>query len=272
MIINEKDTRNSQQVFNCDRQGLSGNPRRTYITEGFKSKVAVVDEIVSLGKSMGKEVDEDVNELISVHSQELGDGVLQHHEVLKDIRIVEGNVYKSHLEWFTGCLTGEGVELLRQCHQLRWLHLAVVKDHLDGCLLQKLHATVMSTLHQLKYLTVRVSAAVSADALTSLPSTHKAVMLELTDMSDDKVSHACTVAQELQPPEGYWMIRCESKTVTVEGIQNMIQVLHNNNVKVNHELSVVTRVTVKMKERHHLVTLARTTLGCRLTTSDKSVG
>nr|XP_053654191.1 uncharacterized protein LOC128703530 [Cherax quadricarinatus] len=50
---------------------------------------------------------------------------------------------------------------------------------------------------------VRVSAAaVSAAAVTSLPSTQERVELELTDVSDDIVSHACDLARELQPPGG----------------------------------------------------------------------
>ncbi|KAM5158227.1 tigger transposable element-derived protein 1-like [Mantella aurantiaca] len=60
--------------------------------EGFEPEVSVEEEIVSLGKSMGLEVDEgDVNELVEEHSQELTTEELQelqsqqHTEVLQEI-------------------------------------------------------------------------------------------------------------------------------------------------------------------------------------------
>ncbi|XP_069949557.1 uncharacterized protein [Cherax quadricarinatus] len=109
--------------------------------------------------------------------------------------------HRNHLETFVGCLTGGGVNLLQDCHKLWQLHLAVVSDHHAGCLLPQLHHTFTSTLHQHVWLSVRVSAAaVSAAAVTSLPSTH--VVLELTDVSDDIVSDACDLIQKLQPPGG----------------------------------------------------------------------
>lgn len=64
--------------------------------EGFELEVSVEEEIVSLGKSMGLEVDErDVNELVEEHSQELTTEELQelqsqqHTEVLQEIGFEE---------------------------------------------------------------------------------------------------------------------------------------------------------------------------------------
>ena len=64
--------------------------------EGFKPEAAVVEEIVSLGKSMGLEVDEgDVNELVEEHSEELTTEELkelqtqQHTKVLHEIGTAE---------------------------------------------------------------------------------------------------------------------------------------------------------------------------------------
>jgi len=60
--------------------------------EGFEHEAEVIEEIVSLGKSMGLEVDEgDVNELVEEHSEELSTEQLkelqemQHTEVLEEI-------------------------------------------------------------------------------------------------------------------------------------------------------------------------------------------
>ncbi|KAK8739463.1 hypothetical protein OTU49_003332, partial [Cherax quadricarinatus] len=153
--------------------------------------------------------------------------VLYHHYFYADTTTTSTNQLKrlqprSHLEKFIGCLTGGGVRLLEECHQLRHLQLAVVSDHHAGHLLPQLHHTVTSTLHQLKWLIVKVSAAaVSAAAMTSLPSTEM-VMLHLTDVSDDIASHACDLAQKLQPPGGYCCITCPSSTITAVGIQDMI--------------------------------------------------
>ncbi|KAK8720407.1 hypothetical protein OTU49_013347 [Cherax quadricarinatus] len=109
---------------------------------------------------------------------------------------------RSQLGCFTGSLTCEGFRLLQECHELWWLFLAVMTDHHAASLLPQLHHTVTSTLHQLEWLGVKVSAAaVSVAAVTSLPST-KTVMLDLTDLSDDLVSHACDLAKELQPAGG----------------------------------------------------------------------
>nr|XP_053654192.1 uncharacterized protein LOC128703531 [Cherax quadricarinatus] len=112
---------------------------------------------------------------------------------------------------------------------------------------------------------VRVSAAaVSAAAVTSLPSTQERVELELTDVSDDIVSHACDLARELQPPGGYWRIECESSTVTVVGIQDMIHRLHHHSVKMKTVFEVITRGSITQYQWDQLVTLAKTTLNCRL--------
>nr|XP_053636072.1 LOW QUALITY PROTEIN: uncharacterized protein LOC128691257 [Cherax quadricarinatus] len=86
--------------------------------------------------------------------------VLYHHYFYADTTTTSTNQLKrlqprSHLEKFIGCLTGGGVRLLEECHQLRHLQLAVVSDHHAGHLLPQLHHTVTSTLHQLKWLNNR---------------------------------------------------------------------------------------------------------------------
>ena len=60
--------------------------------EGFKPETEVLDEIVSLGKSMGLEVDEgDINKLVEEHEEELSTDelkelqMMQHTEVLQEI-------------------------------------------------------------------------------------------------------------------------------------------------------------------------------------------
>nr|XP_053636511.1 uncharacterized protein LOC128691678 [Cherax quadricarinatus] len=109
---------------------------------------------------------------------------------------------------------------------------------------------------------VRVSAAtVSAATVTSLPSTPM-VALDLTDVTDDIVSRACDLAQELQPPGGYWKIECGSK-VTVAGIQDMIHHLHHRSVKME-VVPVETSVSITRQQRRQLLTLAKSTLNCRL--------
>ncbi|XP_069937008.1 uncharacterized protein [Cherax quadricarinatus] len=82
---------------------------------------------------------------------------LRHHYHHADTTTTDDNLlellpHRSHLEVFWGCLTGGGVRLLQECHNLRDLHLAVVSDHHAGCLLPQLHHTVTSTLHQLEWL------------------------------------------------------------------------------------------------------------------------
>ncbi|KAK8727954.1 hypothetical protein OTU49_009529, partial [Cherax quadricarinatus] len=195
------------------------------------------------------------------------DLILHHHYHRADTTTTSDNLLqlvrpRSHLEVFKGCLTGEAVRLLQQCPKTRFLQLAVVSDHHAGCLLPQLHHTVTSTLRLLKKLVLRVSAAVvSASAVTSLPSSED-VALELTDMSDDIVSHACDLAQQLQPPGGYWRIWCYSCTVTVVGIQDMIHHLHHHSVKMRDGLTIFTNVRISPHQQRQLVTLAQTTLNC----------
>ncbi|XP_069951159.1 uncharacterized protein [Cherax quadricarinatus] len=179
---------------------------------------------------------------------------------------------RSHLEEFWGCLTREGVKLLRECPQLTDLYLAVVSDNHARSLLPQLHQTVTSTLHQLRLLKVRVSAAaVSAAALTSLPSTLWMVDIELTDVIDAKISHACDVIQELQPPEGYGVIWCVSSTASVAGIQDLVRGLRHRRVKVNHKLQVSTSVTITQRQEDQLVNQAKTTLNCHLDIDSKKM-
>nr|XP_053654637.1 uncharacterized protein LOC128703820 [Cherax quadricarinatus] len=105
-----------------------------------------------------------------------------HADTTTSDNVLELLQHRSRLEVFTGGLTGRGIRLLRECHNLRYLRLAVVSDHHAGCLLPQLHHIVTSTLHQLEWLSVRVSAAaVSAAAVTSLPSTLLALELDVTD-------------------------------------------------------------------------------------------
>nr|XP_053643284.1 uncharacterized protein LOC128696160 [Cherax quadricarinatus] len=111
---------------------------------------------------------------------------------------------------------------------------------------------------------VRMSAAaVTAAALTSLPSTHK-VTLELTDVSDDIVSHACDLVQELQPPGGYWWLRCENSPLTMVGIQDMTLSPASSQCKVKN-IEIYSEVTFTLPQEDQLVTLAKTTLNCDLT-------
>ncbi|XP_051783832.1 uncharacterized protein LOC114652508 isoform X2 [Erpetoichthys calabaricus] len=63
-----------QQVFNCDETRLFWKrmPKRTYITQEEKAMPPVVDEILSMGKSMGLEVDnEDIEEVVLDHKKEV---------------------------------------------------------------------------------------------------------------------------------------------------------------------------------------------------------
>ncbi|XP_039608438.1 uncharacterized protein LOC120528359 [Polypterus senegalus] len=63
-----------QQVFNCNETGLFGKrmPKKTYITQEEKAMPPVVDEIVSMGKSMGLEVEnEDIDDLVLDHKEEV---------------------------------------------------------------------------------------------------------------------------------------------------------------------------------------------------------
>ncbi|XP_069946342.1 uncharacterized protein [Cherax quadricarinatus] len=174
---------------------------------------------------------------------------------------------RSHLLEFEGCLSA-GV-LLEECPSLRRLNLAVVSDDHARCFLPQLHAAVTFKLRQLKNLGVSVPAEVSPAALMSLPSTQW-VTLKLTDVSDALVSHACNVAQELQPPEGYWVIWCYPSAVTVVGIQDMIYGLHHHSVMVKDRLIVYTSVTITQPQRHQLITLTKTTLNCDFTIDDES--
>ncbi len=67
--------------------------------EGFDPETAVVEEIVTLGKSMGLEVDEgDVNELVEEHSEELTT------EELKDAAAYGGFAGN----WYRGGARGRG--------------------------------------------------------------------------------------------------------------------------------------------------------------------
>ncbi|KAK8726587.1 hypothetical protein OTU49_010327 [Cherax quadricarinatus] len=192
---------------------------------------------------------------------------LQHHYYHAETTITSDNLLqvlqsRNHLEVFRGYLTG--TTTLEDCTKLRRLHLAVVSDDHARCLLPQLHHTVTSALPQLEWLSVRVAASVSPAALMSLPSTQR-VALELTGVSDTIVSHACDVAQELQPPGGYWVIWCRPSTVTEEGIQDMISSLHHHTVNVVYGLTVLTSATITQQQQHQLVTMAQTTLNCELT-------
>ncbi|XP_069936054.1 uncharacterized protein [Cherax quadricarinatus] len=194
--------------------------------------------------------------------------LLWHHYYNADTTTTSDNLLellqdRRHLEDFMGCLTGGGVRLLEECNKLRDFHLAVVSDYHAGCLLPQLHHTVTSTLPQLKRLRVKMSAAVmSAAAVTSLPSA-RWVVLELTDVSDDIVSRACKLVQELHPQGGYREITCNNSTVTEVGIQDMIHHLHHHSVKMKI-MSVETSVSITQQQYHRLATLAKTTLNCRL--------
>ncbi|XP_051783372.1 tigger transposable element-derived protein 1-like isoform X1 [Erpetoichthys calabaricus] len=77
--------------------------------ERLEPEAAVVEEIVSLGKSMGLDMDEgDINELIEEHSEELTTEELkeletqQHKEVLQEIREVEEVISTSEIKKMLG--------------------------------------------------------------------------------------------------------------------------------------------------------------------------
>nr|XP_053656984.1 uncharacterized protein LOC128705915 [Cherax quadricarinatus] len=168
---------------------------------------------------------------------------------------------QSNLVEFQGHLTGKGVHLLPP--SLKYLSLHVLSDDHAHSLLPQLHHAITSTLHQLVYLSVKVTGGVSAAALTSLPSTPR-VELVLVDLSDASVNDASNVIKALKPTGGYEFIKCVSSTLTEVGIQDMINGLHQHSIQLKEGLMIYTSVSLTMHDEDHLSTLIKEKLNSTL--------
>nr|XP_053653660.1 uncharacterized protein LOC128703132 isoform X1 [Cherax quadricarinatus] len=171
---------------------------------------------------------------------------------------------RDQLEEFTGLLSGDGVALLPP--SLKQLRLAVVSDDHACHFLSLLHAAISSSLPRLTQLTYNVSPEVSAASVKtdeSLPSRVK-VHLRMKDMTNDAVSRVCDLAQELQPPDGYYSLEFPGAILTEEGWRHFVESLDHSGVKVREEIKVPDSTRLTNSQFVELAKLVDKTLRCKI--------
>ncbi|KAK8373628.1 hypothetical protein O3P69_012597 [Scylla paramamosain] len=172
---------------------------------------------------------------------------------------------RSHLDWFTGHLSGAGTQLLQECRALQWLHLAVCDQDAQKILaaISAVHAS-LPQLHKL-CLHVPVGALKTQACTTRLPSCPW-VFLVLSGVDERLLEEAAQIAQLLQPTQRpYWSISFPGSSMKADVWRRCLHKLANAGVTVMRRgggVGIVAPHTspITEEEQWELDTLASTTM------------